>query len=222
MTKLKEILKPHYHTLQRVIKFVRRIGLKNHDFTIISNNCTAGYVYQHFGLKYNTPTAGIFFTTEDYLRLIKNPKRYLENCNLDFIEPKNSKNYTLLKDTHGYGKYPVATLLDIEIYFMHYHSRKEAEQIFIRRSSRIDYNNLFFLLTENEYFTAKSLHEFCKLPTKYKLCLTYNDYHINNQFVIQNTQVPVEGGNIAWLPKIIVNSIKWKTILNDMLSPKKY
>ena len=144
MSGLKELLKPYYHKLKRNLKFYRRIGLRNRDFTIISNNCTAGYVYQYFGLPYNTPTAGLFFTTEDYLKLIKNPKKYLENCRLDFIEPHNSKNYALLKDTYCFGKYPVANLLDIELYFMHYYSRKQAEEIFIRRSSRIDYNNLFF------------------------------------------------------------------------------
>ena len=36
-------------------------------FTIISNNCWAGLVYQHFGLPYNTPTAGLFFFAQDYL-----------------------------------------------------------------------------------------------------------------------------------------------------------
>ncbi len=46
----------------------RRRRLKHTDFSIISNNCWAGTaVYQPFGLKYNTPTVGLFFMDEDYI-----------------------------------------------------------------------------------------------------------------------------------------------------------
>ncbi|MDE6218484.1 MAG: DUF1919 domain-containing protein, partial [Muribaculaceae bacterium] len=48
----------------------RRRKLKHNDFTIISNNCWAGTaVYQPFGLKYNTPTVGLFIIDEDYIQI---------------------------------------------------------------------------------------------------------------------------------------------------------
>ena len=34
----------------------RRIGLKNNDFTIISNNCFAGILYKDLGIEYKSPT----------------------------------------------------------------------------------------------------------------------------------------------------------------------
>ena len=40
----KALLKPYYHKIKRLCKAYRRIGLKHKDFTIISNNCTGGYV----------------------------------------------------------------------------------------------------------------------------------------------------------------------------------
>lgn len=40
----KAALKPFYK-MQRLCKSYSGIGLKNQDFTIISNNCTGGYVY---------------------------------------------------------------------------------------------------------------------------------------------------------------------------------
>ena len=67
---VKQVLKPYYHALVRMMKWQRRIGLHCEDFSIISNNCTGGYVYQYYGISYKTPTEGVYFTTDDYLKLI--------------------------------------------------------------------------------------------------------------------------------------------------------
>ena len=39
-----------------------RKKVKNKNFTIISNNCWAGGVYEDLRMEYNTPTVGLFFT----------------------------------------------------------------------------------------------------------------------------------------------------------------
>jgi uncharacterized protein (DUF1919 family) len=41
---------------------VARIRLKNQDFTIISNDCWGGGVYEDLQLQYTTPMVGLFFT----------------------------------------------------------------------------------------------------------------------------------------------------------------
>ena len=150
MNKLKTILRPIYHSFKRAMKLQRRWGLKNRDFTIISNNCTAGYVYQYYGLPYNTPTAGLFFEASDFVKLMKHPEKYFKNAKLVFIDPTESSHYQLVKDLPDYGAYPVAKLDDIEIFFQHYPLKEEAESKWYRRSSRINYNNIFFLFSENE------------------------------------------------------------------------
>ena len=40
--------------LRKVLTWVRRVGLKGKNFTIVSNNCFAGFIYQKFGIEYNT------------------------------------------------------------------------------------------------------------------------------------------------------------------------
>jgi uncharacterized protein (DUF1919 family) len=56
----------------------RRIGLKNRDFTVISNNCGAGrYGYNELRLQYTTPTVGLFFFFEDYIKFLSNLEHYL-------------------------------------------------------------------------------------------------------------------------------------------------
>lgn len=39
--------------------------------------------------------------------------------------------------------YPVAKLLDLTIYFVHYNSQQQAEEKWKQRSKRLDFNNLF-------------------------------------------------------------------------------
>ena len=217
MSKLKEILKPHYHTLKRTKKFFRRIGLKNRDFTIISNNCTAGYVYQYFGLPYRTPTAGIFLEANDYVKLASNPKKYFIGAKLQFINPADSKNLERYYDSYDWGNYPVAKLIDIEIYFMHYPDQKAAENMWYRRSQRINFENMFFLFTENESFSKQVIVEYLKIKGKSKVCLTNKNYGIENELLILDNRADAIGGsNLAWTPQIVLSAISWKKVLNEL------
>ncbi len=216
MSKLKEIIKPLYHKLQRAVKFYRRIGLKNKNFTTISNNCTAGYVYQYFGLPYRTPTAGIFFESNDYVKLVKNPRYYFVDAKLEFINHIESKNLKLYQHSNNWGNYPVAKLNDIEIYFMHYPDQKAAESMWYRRSKRINFKNLFFLFTENESFSKQVIEEFLSINGKNKLCLLNTDYGLINDSVIIDSRAAVGEGNLSWTPQIVLSAINWKKILNEL------
>lgn len=40
------------------------------DFSIISNNCWGGFVYQKFGIKYTSPTVGLFIYENDYVNFV--------------------------------------------------------------------------------------------------------------------------------------------------------
>lgn len=132
-------LKPYYHKLQRLLKSFRRIGLNSKDFSIISNNCIGGYVYQYFGVAYNSPTEGLYFTTEDYLKIIKRPEYYFKH-RVELIDPQKS----VLAKTGKKINHPVGKIDDIEVYFLHYPSSKEALDKWYRRCSRINYKKLFF------------------------------------------------------------------------------
>lgn len=209
---MKNILRKIKRYILRKIKFYRRIGLKNKEVAIISNNCTGGYVYQYFGLEYCSPTEGLFFTSEDYIKLCRDVKGYFSK-ELMFILPENSKNKEMLCGTNNFGHYPVAQLGDIEIYFMHYHNQEEAEQKWKRRISRIDYNNLIFLFTESDLSEPSDIDAFCDLPIKNKICLSYRDYGGRTIFSqrVADMEVP------SWLPEIVIASVRWKERMNEVL-----
>lgn len=167
----------------------RRRKLKYTDFTIISNNCWAGTaVYQPFGLKYNTPTVGLFIMDEDYMRMLENLDYYLSQ-NLRFIAPKDSKYYDKISNN---GKkevtYPIALLGDdVEIHFLHYRSQEEAEQKWKRRAKRINCKCLLIKMSfrDNGYDKAQMVNRFLKLKFANKICFVPDIVSVRSTSIIQ-------------------------------------
>lgn len=157
-----------------------RKKLRFTDFSIISNNCWAGTaVYQPFGLKYNTPTVGLFIMDEDYIQFIGNLKWYLSQSPI-FISPEESKYYD--KISAGGTKsvtYPIAKLgEDVELHFLHYHSEDEALTKWQRRVQRVNFDKLLvkMSLRDSGYNKISMLERFCSLPYKNKICFSSIEY----------------------------------------------
>ena len=148
----------------------RQSKLKSKDFCIICNNCWGGFVYQYFGLQYNTPTVGLFILGRDFVKFAANLEHYLAQ-QLVFIPWEQSSYYDHLRDEKPY---PVAKLDDIEIYFMHYHSQEEAEEKWNRRKQRINRDKLLFKLSERECCSKEDIRDFLELPLKNKICFSYD------------------------------------------------
>lgn len=161
---------------ERRVKDVRRLGLRTQDFTVISNNCFGGFVYQRYGLPYRTPTAGLFFMPEDYLRLLKEPRRYFA-APLCFIDPLKAPHAAYLR-AHGvnYGTYPVARLLDVTVYFMHYATEKEAREKWERRVGRICWERVLYKFCDQNGATPEQIAAFDALPYVHKVCFCARAY----------------------------------------------
>lgn len=68
-----------------------------------------------------------------FIKFLRNIPKYLQT-ELTFCKEDNLS-------------YPVGKLDDIKIYFQHYHSEQEAKQKWEERCKRINFENLFILLT---------------------------------------------------------------------------
>lgn len=147
-----------------------RRKLKNTDFTIISNNCWGGRTYQKFGIKYYSPTIGLFILGHDFVKFCSDFENYLKK-ELVFIPWEASSYYTELKNDIPY---PIAKLGDIEIYFMHYKSEQEARKKWNRRLERVNLEHILFKLSQREGCSKKDIETFMNLPLKSKLCLAYD------------------------------------------------
>ena len=206
------ILKPIFHWLIRVSKWSKRIGLKSTDFSIISNNCTGGYVYQYFGISYRTPTEGIGLSVDDYLKLVQRPKYYFTH-KLRFVEPSTTERYRLGE----HFIYPAAVIDDITVYFRHYPTREESEEKWTRRSSRINYDKLIFLLTESETMRDEHVSIFENLIGQKQVPgILLTTQNITGAHTKHVDNVPLVNGVPQWKPEIILTSVDWKKVINAL------
>ncbi|MFR0543256.1 acetyltransferase [Limosilactobacillus reuteri] len=181
-----------YEGLRLKILAIRRIGLANlrkrklnkSNFTIISNNCWGGEVYESYNLIKQSPTIGLFFMASDYIKFISNIHSYLES-DMVFIDPMTSKYLDLLKNDKFYGTYPVAKLNDIEIFFMHYTSKEQVIKKWNRRIKRINWDHILYKFNDQNGCTEEDIQNFEMLPLKHKICFTVNEDYEKYSSVIK-------------------------------------
>jgi uncharacterized protein (DUF1919 family) len=159
----------HWTLRSKIFARYYRSKLRNKEFSIICNNCVAGLIYQKFGLPYLTPTVGLFFYSEDYIKFIGNFEHYIQQP-LGFTTfSKHHESSLLLKRRN----YPIGLLgNDVEIHFMHYKTPEEALEKWNRRKKRINFNALFFIYSDRDNFHEEFLQTYGKLPFKHKIFLS--------------------------------------------------
>lgn len=145
---------------------LRRKKLENAQFTIISNNCWGGRIYNSYGMINMSPTIGMIIYPEDFVKLCTNLREYIVQP-LRFIPFESSRYYKYLSKEK---RYPIAYLGDIELHFLHYHSEQEAKEKWTRRVQRICWNCVIYKLNDQNGCTQDLLQEFCRLPLTNKLC----------------------------------------------------
>lgn len=163
----------------------RRKKLLKSDFTIISNNCWGGGVYRYFALPYNSPTVGLYFFADDYIKFIKNLKWYCSKP-LEFITINECYHKSqIIQNKHE--NVPIARLGDVEIIFLHYKTKEEASEKWKRRCERINWDNLIIKFSEMNECTLYNLQEFDKLDYKKKVVFVTKDYHFDSQIIFRES-----------------------------------
>lgn len=204
MFHLKSVLKPIAQKIRNAnIKFrrrkecsYRRQQLKFTDFTIISNNCWGGLVYQFFGLQYASPTIGLFMMDDDYIKFLENLDYYLSQP-LAFISHVESKyREQLQKETTAKECYPIALLDDVEVHFMHYRSVEDAQKKWEYRKTRINKDRLLVKMSQRSSNDLTILERFEKLSYKNKLCFTESE-HMGKGYVYipELKRLNIQGGD---------------------------
>lgn len=163
---------------------LRKKKIKKEKFTIISNNCWGGEIYESYNLIKQSPTVGLFFMASDYIKFVYDIREYLTK-DLIFIDPNDSKYIELLKKDRFYGNYPVAKLGDIEIFFMHYKSKSQALNKWKRRIKRINWDHILYKFNDQNGCTIDDLKKFENLPVKNKIFFTVRDDFAKYQNVIK-------------------------------------
>lgn len=185
---------PTYEGLRLKVLKYWRCGLANHrrkqlkstDFTIISNNCWGGMIYESYNIPKESPTVGMFFMAQDYIEFLSDLKGYV-NGTLSFIKPEESrwKDAPQVSGDKRFGSYPVGVLSDgknsIEIFFLHYHSKEEAREKWERRIQRINWDKLLVKFNDQNGCTEKEVNKFMSMPFKNKVFFTAKHWPAENR-----------------------------------------
>lgn len=201
------------------IKLAKYRKVNKDSFTIISNNCWAGMIYESYNLEKMSPTVGMFFMSHDYIKFISNLKHYLSS-KIKFIDYKDSKYYDEKKTI----TYPIGILDDIEIYFVHYTSADQVIEKWNRRIKRINYQNIIFKFNDQNDCTLDDVKDFLKLPYKNKLFFTarkdfvldkncYRFHQLRHSNYLMTSNEPFGKNHVINITKYI-NNIKKETYFN--------
>jgi len=153
----------------RKLNVARHIrGIQSRDFSIVASNCTGTLPYRFLDMPHTSPTINLFLFAPDYIKLASKLEYYL-NEPLRFTQ---RSRYSKGRSTHAeHGEYPIGIIDDIEIHFMHYRNRQHAINAWVRRSARVNFDNLIFSFTDRDLCTPELMQRFNELPGR-KILLT--------------------------------------------------
>lgn len=120
---------------KRAYRSLRRLRLRNRDFSLITNNCIAGIIYHDLGLPFRSPTINLFFENEDFFRFAGHLEHYL-SCEME--------------ELHRPGiSYPLGLLRrgaeTVTVHFMHYDSYRQAAAKWKERAARVKLEKLYII-----------------------------------------------------------------------------
>lgn len=156
------------------IGWINNKRIKNKNVTIISNNCWGGIFYRNNNLEYLSPTLGLFFIGDEYIKFIYDMKMYLNYENIDFITIEQSKYRDYLKKVKYDGI--IGKIKDVEICFLHYKSEEEVKNKWNRRKQRINWDNIVYKFNDQNLCTYDNLKKFNEFKAKNKICFTSKKY----------------------------------------------
>lgn len=187
------MLNPPSHTplgkFKEKFYFLNRIGLRNKDFTIISDNCWGGLVYKHFAMEYGSPFANLFLFPPCYLELLQDFEKNV-NLELHFIDPSASKYAETMKERNSLGTYPVGVLGEsIELHLLHYRSEADAKLKWYKRRARINFDNIMFKFSDRDKPSPDFIKQFDALSLRNKVCFSDTPYPYKSVVKITDFQL---------------------------------
>ncbi len=136
----------------------RRERLKTADFTIIASNCSGTFMYRDLGLRYLSPTIGLSIWMKDFVKLSQDLPYYMKQ--------------KLVQGDFSF-RCPVGFLGDVRINFVHYETFEQAAAKWYQRAGRINWDNLFFVGSDQSGCTRETMRRFAALPHPHKLLFTH-------------------------------------------------
>ena len=154
-------------TLNRRNKKKLKEGTFDKSFSLISSNCNGAFILHDLNLRFNSPTVNLFIPPADFVEFLSHLE-YYTTCPMTYLgidEEEKCPVGILRRD----GK-------SVRIIFVHYKTFEDAQIKWNERVKRINYNNLYCMMTERDGCTYDDLVAYDRLPYKHKVVYTKKAY----------------------------------------------
>ena len=156
------------------INQINRERLKNTDFSLLSSNCNGGVMCHDLGVQFRSQFVNLWMYCNDFVRYLSDLDYYNSIDEITFLSREESGH-----------DYPVGLIDGMKVFFVHYHSDEEAQQKWNERKKRINKDNLFVMMSEQNGCTIEDLEAFDQLPYKHKVVFTKKPYEsIKSSFYV--------------------------------------
>jgi uncharacterized protein (DUF1919 family) len=142
-------------TVERAKRHLRAEGV-----TVISQNCIGGVFYHDMGLQFRSPTVNAFVAGPEFMKLVLELPSYMA-CEI----------------VMRWGEeYPIGSLGDAEIHFVHYDTCEEAKEAWNKRKERINWNRIFVIGTDRDGFDEACYAQWRQIPYPKLLLTAHPEY----------------------------------------------
>ena len=144
-------------------KYIRR--LRNDNFSILCSNCIGGIIYHKLGKQFLSPTINMFMSNKSFIDFSIHLDIYM-NQELVFLQTERPYPVALLPGN------PEQEVPQIYLFFNHTESSEQAKLDWNRRKSRLNWDNLFFILYNLDGLTPYDIMRMETVSCKNKVILT--------------------------------------------------
>ena len=142
-----------------------RERLRNTAFSLLSSNCNGGVMCHDLGVRFRSQFVNLWMYCDDFIRYLSDLDHYNSIDEITFLSHEESGQ-----------DYPVGLIDGMKVFFVHYHSNEEAQQKWNERKKRINKDNLFVMMSEQNGCTMDDLEAFDRLPYEHKVVFTKKPY----------------------------------------------
>ncbi len=189
LSHLKDVFYNKYYLPTILNRRKARKRNKNKDFSLICGNCMGGYMYHQLGLKFLSPTINLMILQPDLFKIAKDLKSF--------------ESEIIDRTANGV---PVGEIKGVKVNFTHYKSFDEAVKKWQERFSRINWDNLYLIMSDRDGLTEEQILELKNLDFKKILVFTAKKYDLPYCFHIKKYDGQQYVGNL--LKKTIFG--KWE------------
>lgn len=140
------------------------------NISIISSNCNGGVILHDLGKRFNTPTINLFFDADDFVKFCSNLEYYIK-------QPLVNVEFDVLR------RYPVGTLDDIKLNFVHYNNCSECIDLWNKRRLRVDFNHVFLMFTDRNGLTLELLKRFLEIPYRKVVFVSKKSFILSSECI---------------------------------------